>query len=141
MTRYVEPRIFRAAAVNYACLGFFLAGITSALSSLDRYRWRTIGIVVSFYVVQLVLELTGMAIEGCRWMLKLTFFSAFEPVAFTTAAVKDPSSAWRFLAEQSQGLLPDLGPLGCDSVLLGTGLLGFVIATMVFCRRDLPAPL
>ena len=141
MTQYVEPRVFRAAAINFACLGFFLAGITTALSSLDRYRWRTIGIVVGFYIVQSVLEMTGMAVEGCRWMLRLTFFSAYEPVAFTSAVVKDPQAAWRFLAEESQGMLPDLGPLGYDSVLLVWGLLGFVIAAVIFCRRDLPAPL
>ena len=141
MARYVEPRVFRAAAVNYACLGFFLAGITTALSSLDRYRWRTIGIVVGFYIVQTVLELVGMAVDGCRWMLRLSIFSAYEPVAFTTAAVKDPDVAWRFLAKESHGMLPDLGPLGCDSVMLGWGLLGFFLAAVVFCRRDLPAPL
>ncbi len=127
MSQQVEPRIFRPATLNYACLGFFLAGITTALSALDRYRWRTIGIVVSFYVVQVVLELTGMALENYRWLLRLSFFSAYEPVAFTTAAVKDPDSAWRFFADPSQGVFPDLGPLACDAVLLGFGLLGFLI--------------
>jgi ABC-2 type transport system permease protein len=141
MTQYVEPRLFRAAAINYACLGCFLAGLTTAISSLDRYRWRTIGIIVAFYIVQLVLELTGLAIERCRWMLRLTFFSAYEPVAVTTEAVKDPDSAWRFLAKTSHGVIPDLGPLGYDSILLGLGLLGFAAAAIIFCRRDLPAPL
>jgi ABC-2 type transport system permease protein len=141
MTQYVEPRLFRTATVNYACLGCFLAGLTTALSSLDRYRWRTIGIVVGFYIVQLVFELTGMAIESCHWMLRWTFFSAYEPVAFTTRAVQDPDSAWRFLAKTSHGIVPDLGPLGYDSILLGLGLLGFVAAAIIFCRRDLPAPL
>ena len=74
-------------------------------------------------------------------MLRLTFFSAYEPVAFTMAAVKDPDSAWRFLAKTSHGILPDLGPLGYDSVLVGLGLLGFLAAAVIFCRRDLPAPL
>ncbi len=141
MTQYVEPRLFRAATLNYICLGCFLAGLTTALSSLDRYRWRTIGIVVSFYIVQLILELTGLSIESCRWMLRLTFFSAYEPVAITMQAVKNPDSAWRFLAENSQGVYPDLGPLGYDSILLGLGILGFVVGAVVFCRRDLPAPL
>lgn len=141
MLQHVQPRVFRTATVNYMCAGFFLAGITTALSSFDRYRWRTIGIIVGFYVVQMVVELTGMAIQGCGWMLRLTFLSAYEPVAFTMDTVKDPDSAWRFLARESHGRLPDLGPLGCDAVLLGLGLLGFVVAFVYFCRRDLPAPL
>ena len=141
IARYVKVDAFDAATINYACLGFFLAGVTTALSSVDRFRWRTIGIVVGFYISQTVIELTGMAVEGMSWLLYLTFFSAYEPVAFVTEASQNPESAWRFFAAESQGIVPDLGPLGCDAVLLTLGALGFAIAMSVFCRRDLPAPL
>ncbi len=141
MEQYVEPQVFGAAAINYACLGLFLAGVTTALSSCDRYRWRTIAIIVAFYIFQTILEVTGMAVEGCRWMLRLTFFSVYEPVAFATEASKDPDFSWRILAPESQGYLPDLGPLGYDAILLALGLAGFVIGAIVFHRRDIPAPL
>ena len=141
MTTYVKPHVFRAAAVNYACFGIFLAGVTTALSACDRYRWRTISLVVSFYVFQTILELTGMAVDGFRWLLRLTFFSIYEPVAFSTRASKDPATSWRFFSEDSKGYLPDLGPLGYDAILLGLGLAGIAIGVLVFRRRDLPAPL
>jgi ABC-2 type transport system permease protein len=141
MTKFVDAKVYWVAAANYASLGVFLAGITTALSSWDRYRWRTIGIVVGFYVIQTILELTGMAVEGYGWLLNLTFFAAYEPVAFVTEAAQDPSTAWQFWSPETSGMLPDLGPLGCNLALLGLGTAGFVIATLVFLRRDLPAPL
>ena len=141
ISRHVKIDAFNAATINYACFGFFLAGVTMALSSVDRFRWRTIGIAGGFYILQTVIELTGMAVEGMHWLLYLTFFSAYEPVAFVTKASQDPDSAWCFFAAESHGVIPDLGPLGCDAVLLTLGILGFAFAVSVFCRRDLPAPL
>ncbi len=140
MRQYVAPQAYLPAAANYAALGFFLAGLSSAVSSVDRYRWRTIGIVVAFYVLQSVMELTAMAIDGWRWLLKFTFFSAYEPVAILTDVDAGRVSAWDLLAPDSQGMLPDLGPAGYDLVLLGLGFIGFCLAMRVFARRDLPAP-
>jgi ABC-2 type transport system permease protein len=141
MTHFVKPQVFWTATINYACLGAFLAGITYLTSSWDRYRWRTIGIVVGFYVVETILELTGMAVDGWHWLLHLTFFSAYEPVAFVTAVNDQPATAWQFWASRSTGYLPDLGPLGCDLLLLAMGVASLIAAAIVFCRRDLPAPL
>ncbi|MDG2384290.1 MAG: hypothetical protein P8N76_21655 [Pirellulaceae bacterium] len=141
MTTYVKPQVFQAAAINYGCLGVFLAGITTVLSCCDRYRWRTIALVVGFYVFQTILELTGMAVDGFRWLLRFTFFSIYEPVAFSTQASKELDSSWRFLAEKSNGVFPDLGPLGYDAILLSLGLAGFVLGMLIFRWRDLPAPL
>jgi ABC-2 type transport system permease protein len=141
ISRYVEGVPFWVAAINYGCLGVFLLGLATAMSAWDRYRWRTIGIVVGFYIVETVLELTGMAVEGCRWMLNLTFFAAYEPVAFVTQATRDPQTPWRFWATSSTGMLPDLGPVGCNTVLLLWGTIGLLAAVVVFQRRDIPAPL
>jgi ABC-2 type transport system permease protein len=141
ISTYVRQTPFWVAPANYACLGVFLLGLSTAMSSADRYRWRTIGIVVGVYVVQSVIELTGMAIERCRWMLHFTFFSAYEPVAFITETVRDPQSPWRFWARESFGRLPDLGPMGCNLTLLSLGTLGLLAAGAIFSRRDIPAPL
>ena len=141
ISRFVKIESFNTATVNYACLGFFLTGVTTAVSSIDRFRWRTIGIVVGFYVIETVIELTGIAVEGMRWLLYLTFFSAYEPVAFVTEANQHSNSAWQFLASETHGFLPDLGPMGCHTVLVVLGGIGFLVASVVFCRRDLPAPL
>jgi ABC-2 type transport system permease protein len=141
ISQYVKRVPFWIAAVNYACLGVFLLGLSTAMSAWDRYRWRTIGIVVGFYVVQSVIELVGMAIQRCRWMLHLTFFAAYEPVAFVTQSAKQPETPWLFWASQSAGSLPDLGPMGCNTVLLVLGAAGLLAANLIFHRRDIPAPL
>lgn len=141
MKSLVQTKTFVPATINYFCLGVMLTGVTTALSAVDRYRWRTIGIMVGFYVIQTVFELTGMAVEGWKWILHLTVFSVYEPVSFSTKTAKDPAFAWRFLQTESSGYLPDLGPLGCDVVLLLIGIAGIVIACRVFVKRDLPAPL
>jgi len=141
MSHYVKPRLFVIAALNYAALGVFLAGVTTAVSALDRNRGRTIGLIVGFYVIETVLELTGMAVEGCRWLLRLTFFAAYEPVAFVTASARNPAVAWSILSPESKGQWPDLGPIGCDLLLASLGLLGMLLGVLFFCRRDLPAPL
>ncbi|MCA9150510.1 MAG: ABC transporter permease subunit [Planctomycetales bacterium] len=141
MTKYVQPRMFWTAALNYVCLGLFLAGLTTFMSAWDRYRWRTLGIIVGFYIIETICELTGMAVDGWHWLLWVTFFSLYEPVAFATAASKDPSAGWTFWAADSTGILPDLGPLGSDLLLLILAAGCFAGAAFVFRRRDLPAPL
>ena len=59
----VDSSIYIPAAVNLFCLGFFLLGLSSMCSCFDRYRWRTIGIVIGVYIVQLLLFLLGHATE------------------------------------------------------------------------------
>jgi ABC-2 type transport system permease protein len=141
ISHYVQRTPFWVAPANYACLGVLLLGLSTALSAADRYRWRTIGIVVGVYVVESVIEITGMAIESCRWMLHFTFFSAYEPVAFVTESARDAEAPWRFLARESLGRLPDLGPMGCNLALLLLGGMGLLAAAAIFNRRDIPAPL
>ena len=35
----------------------------------------------------------------------------------------------------------ELGGLGYDSILIGLGLVAYLGAAVIFCHRDLPAPL
>jgi len=141
MYEVVAPETFIPAALNYFSLGVFLTGFTTLMSSWDRYRWRTIGIAVGFYVISTILELLGTAVAGLSWVKNLTFFSAYEPIRFVCEAVQDPQREWALLVRDSQGVISELGPLGYDFVLIGLGLVGIITATIVFCRRDLPAPL
>ena len=115
-TDYVEPKVLLPAALNYASLGFFLVGVTSCLSACDRYRWRTIAIVVGFYV-QTILELTEW--RSLEVVILLTFFSVYEPVAFRPWRRRTRATDGRQLATESKGYIPDLGPLGYDAVLVG----------------------
>jgi ABC-2 type transport system permease protein len=141
MTTLVSPRQFLPAALNYACFGFFLCGFCTMLSAFDRYRWRTIGIMIGFYVVQMLAELLGQAVESLSWLRTISFFRAYEPVMFVSKSVKNPEIAWSWFERNAAGQIVDLGPLTCDAILLSLGTIAFVIAVTVFCRRDLPAPI
>ncbi len=133
--------MFIPAALNYFSLGYFLAGICTLLSSWDRYRWRTIGLMMGFYVVQMLAEILGQAFEKISWVRQLSFFRAYEPVMFVSEAASQPELGWSWLIRDSAGKIVDIGPLTCDAILITLGTLGFAAAMAVFCRRDLPAPL
>lgn len=128
------------AALNFFALGFFLAGLSTFFSALDRYRWRTIGVVAAIYVVQIIMKIVGLAADSTRWLLKWTFFSAYEPERFVSLAVHSPTAAWSFWLTDDQGHFVAWGPLSYDLLLVGMGVAAYVLAAWVFCRRDLPAP-
>jgi ABC-2 type transport system permease protein len=128
-------------AVNLFCLGCALAGFSTFVSAFDRYRWRTIGIVVTFYVVHLVLKILGLAIDDVRWMQWLSLFTAYEPQKFISIAVNQPAHTWALAMYDSQQHFVELGPLGYNLVLLAVAVVSYVGAGIVFHRRDLPAPL
>jgi len=140
MTEKVDSRDFLPASACLLALGVLLAGISSFVSACDRYRWRTIGIVCGFYVVQVLLKLIGMASESWHWLVSLSFLTAYEPEEFVHISVTTPEKAWDVLRWTADGQWAGLGPVGYDLLLIGAGLLAYVAAALVFQRRDLPAP-
>lgn len=141
MQERTDPRYFLPGAVNLACLGIALAGLSTLASAVDRYRWRTIGVVVGTYVVMLVLKLVGQAIHELPWLKMLSIFTAYEPQKFISVAARHPQAAWWIGQYDAAGQWVGLGPLGYDLVLLALGAIGYLGAAYGFCRRDLPAPL
>jgi ABC-2 type transport system permease protein len=141
MRERVRPADFLPGAVNLFCLGCALAGFSTLVSAFDRYRWRTIGIVVSLYVVHLVLKILGLAIDDVGWMQWLSLFTAYEPQKFIHIAVNDPAHTWALVLRNSQHQIVELGPLGYNLILLGVAAASYLAAGVVFHRRDLPAPL
>jgi ABC-2 type transport system permease protein len=132
----VDRRLFAPAALSLFALMFFLIGITSMVSSADRYRWRTLGIVGGFYAVEAIVRLVALLAPGWERLSYVTFFAAFNPQAY----VGNPELAWTWIDVQSGGAWR-LGGLGGQAVLIGLGLAGFVGAGIIFSKRDLPAPL
>ncbi len=137
----VDTADFAPAAFNLFALGVFLAGFSSLLSSLDRYRWRTIGLVVGFYIFQTIIKVVGLASDSLAWLKRCSIFTAYEPERFVSIAVGAPQSTWSLVLRDEAGRWVDLGPLGYDLLLIGLGGIAYVAATLVFQRRDLPAPL
>jgi len=115
---------FLPGVVNLFAFMLFLAGFSTMVSSWDNYRWRTIGLVGGFYVIQLVMKVMARLVPKLEWLLQFTFLGAFEPQSLI---IKQ---------EQAWGL-----SLQYDGALIGLGLASYVVAAVVFCHRDLPAPL
>lgn len=120
---YVEPRLYLLPAVNLFSLTCFLAGCTTLVSSCDRFRWRSIGLMGSFYILQMVIKLIGRMAPGYDWMIACSFLGAYEPQKM----VSQPDLAWEM-------------SLQFNLALLIPATVAYILATVIFCRRDLPAP-
>jgi ABC-2 type transport system permease protein len=120
----VWPGLFLPAALNVFGLGFTVLGIAALVSSVDRYRWRTIGIVGAVYAVSIVADVIARMARGWEWVRYLTIFTPFEPQRL----VAKPGEAWSILAQH-------------NGVLLLLGAVCLLAAGVIFARRDLPAPL
>ncbi len=120
----ISPVLYLPAAANLFFFTFFLCGLTTFVSSCDRYRSRTIGLVGGIFVVQLIFKVVARMAPPVDWLNYLTFFGAYEPTSF----IDKPEQVWSL-------------SLRYDGVLLGLGLACYVAALLVFRRRDLPAPL
>jgi len=120
----VDPLRFVPAASNVFGLMVCMAGIAACVSAADSYRWRTIGILCGFYVFSILAKLVGRLSTSLGWVGYLSILNAYEPQRL----VGDPSTSWPLLATY-------------DGVLLGLGVAAYAIGAVIFCRRDLPAPL
>lgn len=120
----LSPQEFVPGALNLFSLTFCLAGMTTLVSAMDTYRWRTIGIMGGFYAVSLIIKIVGRMAPDWGWLLNISFLTAFEP----QTRILTPGEAWGMALRH-------------DGLLFGLGLGSYVLAAIVFCRRDLPAPL
>ena len=132
----ISAKRFIPAAINGFSLTFFLAGVATLLSSLDRFRARTIGLMAGFFAVELILKVVGLVGKDLHWLLNGTFLTAFEPQLL----VADPEFAWAFTVPLKNNQWA-WGGLSYQAILLGLGAICYVAAVIHYCRRDLPAPL
>ncbi|MCA9119996.1 MAG: ABC transporter permease subunit [Planctomycetaceae bacterium] len=141
MVDLVDPMLFIPASVNLFTFGLMLAGFSTLMSSWDRYRWRTIGIVVGVYMLQIVLKLFGMSADELYWLKFLSAFTAYEPESLVQIAHQFPEYAWSLSVRDDEGVWQAYGPLSLYSVLASIGLACYGLALKIFSTRDLPAPL
>ncbi len=135
----VDPNIYAAPTFHLFSFGYFLLGLSTLVSSMDRYRWRTIGTVIAIYVLQLIMFGLGRATEKLQWLLNWTFFSCYKPQKMVSIVQEDGLLAPWSLTGQSSDLT--LAPLWYPLILVAFGTLFYGLAFRIFIRRDLPAPL
>ncbi len=124
---------FVPGAVNLSALTICLIGITTLLSSFDQDRWRPIWGTMAVMIIAAILKLVGQLLPGGEWVGNLSFLTAFEPQRL----ILEPNSAW------IAPFLPSVRIPLCvwfNLVLFVIGFMTYLIATIVFIRRDLPVP-
>lgn len=130
---------FAAPTFHLFVFGYFLLGLASMCSAFDRYRWRTVGIVVGFYVIQVVMIGLGKATESLSWLRSLTFISCYRPQKAASLIPEHGLSApWSLHLQIPDSMFP---PLVYPLILIALGTVFYVVAAVAFSRRDLPAPL
>jgi ABC-2 type transport system permease protein len=138
---HVSARHYLPAAVSLTALGIFMAGFTTALSAVDRYRWRTIAVIAAFFVTQMILKAIAVAVSSLSWLAYFTVFGSYEPQLWVYYAMQRPETAWSYLLLAEDGSWSAPGPLMCHLTLIGLGAAAYGAAFVAFCRRDLPAPM
>ncbi len=136
----VDPSLFVLPCLNLMAFAMFMLGLTTLASSIDRYRWRTIGVVLSFYVLELLLFLLAKSTPETAWCQWFTFFSLYRPDGIVHAIGRDPNVSWALFMEPNRFWTIPLGPLGISLALLAMAVACFIAAGWWFQRRDLPAP-
>lgn len=139
MSSVVDPWVFGTGVFSLFALGFFILGMSTFFSSLDRYRWRTVGAVMTVYVLQLVIFGLSKAADRLHWMRGWSFFNCYRPQKqIAEIASGGMSAPWRLTGPDAESWF---GPGVYPMILIGGGIIFYLLAIAIFRRRDLPAPL
>lgn len=142
LSEQVAAELYVMPTLNLFAFGFFVFALSVLCSCFDRYRWRTIGLVIGFYIIQLLLFILSKATDWTRFCENLSFFSLYQPEGMVQLAQREPQALTELLSTvQIPGWDYFIGPLGMVLLLIGMGLTMYSIGWLGFLRRDLPAPL
>lgn len=116
------------ATANLFSIGILMMGIATLCSALARTRAEAVALFVGFYVLQITFKIVGLMSAKLAWFKNLTFLSAYEPAKLTIGIKNAPEEFWPLFWQY-------------NAILLGIGVGCWIVATLLFCRRDVPAPL
>lgn len=150
LTELVSPSIYIVPTMNLFGLGFMMLGLSSMVSAIDQYRWRTIGIVIGIYVLQLLLFILAKSTPKLGFLKPFSFLAAYQPDWIVQTVHRDPSTAWAWsvtadqfsqsLASTAPWWTERIGPLAYVSFLVLLGCTFYTVGYLRFRSRDLPAP-
>lgn len=140
MASMVNPIMFLPGVISLFCLGVFFAGLAACCSAIDRYRWRTLGIVAGFYFLNATVKILGMASEKWNWVLNFTVFGFYTPARAIERASHNFYSMFHFFERNVANEIVGAGTALDYLILFSLGLVFFIIGYHMFRQRDLPAP-
>ena len=142
----VLASVYVVPTLNLFALGFMLLGLSVMVSSFDQYRWRTIGIVIGVYVLQLLLFILSKSTPRMGLFKPFSFLSAYQPDWIVQTVHHSPALAWSWwivplaTSPGDAASQAHLGPMFYVSSLLGLGCICYTVGYFRFKSRDLPAP-
>lgn len=135
----VSTGLFLPSFLNLFGLGFAVLGLSVFYSSFDQYRWRTIGLTIGTYVLQLLLFVLAKSTPRLSGLKSFSFLAAYQPDWMIRIGKRLPEEKWAVLLHTTeQGTI---GPLGFTCILLLLGGILYTIGIARFMKRDLAAPL
>jgi ABC-2 type transport system permease protein len=141
MSEFVDAADFIPGVVSLFSLAAFVTGFTTLMSSMDRFRWRTLGIAAGFYLVAAMIKILAIASTTFSWAHWLSFFSLYEPEVAIKASCETPELLWQFWRYGDDGAWEGFGILAQNMILLGGAIVFLIAAWRIFERRDIPQPL
>jgi ABC-2 type transport system permease protein len=123
----VDVAIYWRGVVLAAALAFSLTGITIAISSAGRSRWRVLAWAIAIALIMSLWNLLGQLWDTITPYRPWSLLYYYQP---QVALLSD-----KWIVAVGPAAVPML------PVLLGVGVLGYLFAIWEFSRRDLPAPL
>jgi ABC-2 type transport system permease protein len=119
----IDLWLFGPAMLNVGALLFAISGYTMAISSAGRFRTRVLGIAVMLTLLQFLINLFGQTWQDIEGLRPFTVFYYYQPQGWILGF----TGKWEGVRHVT--------------TLMAVGLVGYVAALVIFCRRDLPAPL
>lgn len=122
-------------ALNLAALMFAVTGLTMAISSIGRNRFRALGTAGLLGTAMFILNIVGQLWTPAGYFRPLSVFFYYQPqkIWLKDQWTVDLGEAWTH--DEPLLALPVL------PVLVAVGAVGYLVALHIFVRRDLPAPL
>ncbi len=141
MASVVNPIMYLPGLVNLFFLAICMSGFSAFCSALDRYRWRTLGIVSAFYFANAGLKMLGVGSEKYAWAKNCSLFGMYTPAGAIQRTQVDAMSPFWIFSYSPEGEITGLGLLPQCTLLLLIGMGFYGIGMRVFEKRDLPAPM
>ena len=131
----VDTRREPFAAGTLAALIFGISGLTLAISSFHRNRWRAVGFATLMVLGMFAANVLGQLWEPAAYLRPFTLFYYYQP-----QEVWLKGNGWVDLGDGWNAGAPLFRVPGSLMLVLA-GLGGYWVAWRAFVRRDLPAPL
>jgi ABC-2 type transport system permease protein len=120
---------FWGALVNGGALIFAVSGSTMAVSAMGQSRWRVLSVALGFVLVQFIFNVLAQLWKLLTPYRPLNLFYYYQPQPIIL------QNKW------TVSIIPGWPEVSVVAVLIGVGLVGYLIAWRIFARRDIPAPL